>query len=178
MSTNDYCTNVACFFLWNELRRIQFTITYFRVALERHVELDYAPPWPVMPVEHEYLMLGTWCNWYFEGTSLLSPVAFSFLSGSDYREDTETGCVCTHSQTHGNNYSVWGIGSSVSVCPSLSSYCLSSTVSMMKHLTFKTSRLLLCYLVCFCPFPNSLFDSVVSQQPNQCGMTHLFFDFL
>ncbi len=89
------------------------------------------PPWPVLllPVEHEYLMLGPWCNWYFEETSLLSPDAFSCLSGSDYRADTrfrvdtETGCVCTHSQTHGNNYSVGGIGA-LSACLFARAVCL------------------------------------------------------
>lgn len=111
-------------------------------------------------------MLGAWCNWYFEETSLLSPDAFSCLSGSDYRVDTrfgvdtETGCVCTHSQTHGNNYSVWGIGSSVfvSLCLSLCLYgllrwyCVSDKSSdSQADCCFESLELF------FCPLLNSFF---------------------
>lgn len=125
-----------CTFLsnWNEDSRISLGVTYFLIALESHVELDCALPWLdiLLPVEHEYLMLGKWCNWYFEETSLLSADAFSSWSGSDYRGDTrfrvdtETGCACTQTQTHGNNYSVWGIGSPVFV-----SLCLSLPVFLV-----------------------------------------------
>lgn len=106
-------------------------------------------------------MLGAWCNWYFEETSLLSPDAFCCLSGSDYRVDTrlrvdtEAGCVCTPSQTHGNNYSVWGIGSSVFVSLSLSDCLIAYPVLLkcsvtIKHLTLKPGRLLLSQLCFLC----------------------------
>lgn len=110
-----------------------FKITYFRIALESHVE-----PSPVLlfPAENGDLILDAWCNWGFEETSLLPPDAFSCQSGSDYRVDARvrvdigTGCVWTHSHTHGNNYSVWGIGRSVFISLCLSACLCVNTASL------------------------------------------------